>query len=412
VRDGVNGLLVEPDAPLRWRNGIRAPAAEPGARRGLRPARPRHGRESLRTDDANLRTLLPAAGAGRTSAAPIASLLEGRRDEAQQGRLRDERLPCLSETFIANEIHQLERLGLEMRLYSVKDEREPVVHPVVGAIRAPLTYLPEATSLSATTLRQWLRDNLGTFWAAHAEVARRRPRRGWPRWAPPSGWAWKHRSREAGRALRAEEGLHQGIPAGRWIAQCRAAGRGRVAPARSLLPRVATITWFASRLSGLPFSFTAHAKDIYQTELNPAGCSNASWARRASSPPAPAPTRRSAGRHPRPDDVHAIYHGLDTDWFSPRVRLAREEAPLLLAVGRWWRRRASTAWWTPAPCCAAAACPSAASSWARRAAPARPARADRRARAGGVRAAARGCPAGTACARSTAAPRRSRCLAA
>ena len=32
---------------------------------------------------------------------------------------------------------------------------------------------------------------------------------------------------------------------------------------------VATITWFASRLTGLPFSFTAHAKDIYQAELNP-----------------------------------------------------------------------------------------------------------------------------------------------
>ena len=32
---------------------------------------------------------------------------------------------------------------------------------------------------------------------------------------------------------------------------------------------VATITWFASRLTGIPFSFTAHAKDIYQAELNP-----------------------------------------------------------------------------------------------------------------------------------------------
>jgi hypothetical protein len=46
--------------------------------------------------------------------------------------------PRLSETFIAHEIHQLERLGLALRLFAVKREPEPMVHPVVAAIRAPL----------------------------------------------------------------------------------------------------------------------------------------------------------------------------------------------------------------------------------------------------------------------------------
>jgi glycosyltransferase involved in cell wall biosynthesis len=98
---------------------------------------------------------------------------------------------------------------------------------------------------------------------------------------------------------------------------------------------VATITWFASHLSGLPFSFTAHAKDIYQAELNPGRllerkmgaarfvatctCANALVLR---------------ARHPRPDDVHAIYHGLDTQWFSLQPTPASSQAPLLLAVGR------------------------------------------------------------------------------
>jgi hypothetical protein len=58
--------------------------------------------------------------------------------------------PRLSETFIAHEIHQLERLGMDLRLFSVKRENEPHVHPVVAAIRAPLTYLPRASSLSGT----------------------------------------------------------------------------------------------------------------------------------------------------------------------------------------------------------------------------------------------------------------------
>ena len=83
--------------------------------------------------------------------------------------------PRLSETFIAHEIHQLEQLGLGLRLYAVKDEREALTHAVVGAIRAPLTYLPEASSLSGTTLVRWLRDNLGAFWRAHAALLRRRP---------------------------------------------------------------------------------------------------------------------------------------------------------------------------------------------------------------------------------------------
>jgi len=50
--------------------------------------------------------------------------------------------PRLSETFIAHEIHQIEQLGMRLRLFAVKRENEDKVHPVVAAIRAPLRYLP------------------------------------------------------------------------------------------------------------------------------------------------------------------------------------------------------------------------------------------------------------------------------
>ena len=83
--------------------------------------------------------------------------------------------PRLSETFITHEIHQLERLGLPLRLYSVKRENESVVHPVVEAIRAPLTYLPRASSLSGTSLPGWLKQNLPAFWRSHARVVVRHP---------------------------------------------------------------------------------------------------------------------------------------------------------------------------------------------------------------------------------------------
>ena len=32
-----------------------------------------------------------------------------------------------------------------------------------------------------------------------------------------------------------------------------------------------TVTWLAATITGLPFSFTGHAKDIYRPSLNPAG---------------------------------------------------------------------------------------------------------------------------------------------
>jgi glycosyltransferase involved in cell wall biosynthesis len=240
--------------------------------------------------------------------------------------------PRLSETFIANEIHQLERLGLALRLYTVKDEGERVVHPVVRAIRAPLVYLPAASSLSGTTLWRWLRDNLGAFWPAHAALLRTRPAAWIATAASALRLAWQHRT--APMTLR-KVFIKEFLQAG-WIAHA-AMSEGDVAHLHGhFCHGVATITWFASRLSGLPFSFTAHAKDIYQRELNPGRllerklgaarfvatctCANAQVLR---------------ARHPRPDDVHTIYHGLDTDWFAPRTAAQpMPTAPLLLAVGR------------------------------------------------------------------------------
>ncbi len=50
-------------------------------------------------------------------------------------------------------------------------------------------------------------------------------------------------------------------------------------------------------------------------------------------------------RHARPDEVHAIYHGLDTDWFAPAPKqegsaiAGRDLPPLILAVGRFVEKK-------------------------------------------------------------------------
>ena len=234
--------------------------------------------------------------------------------------------PRLSETFIAHEIHQLERAGLRLRLFVVKRENEDMVHPVVSAIRAPLSYLTGVTSLSGTTLTGWLRKNLPSFAAAHMAVAAAHPLRYARTLASTVALTWRHWPRKVF--------VKEFLQAGEIAAQLLADGRVQHLHGH-FCHGVATITWFTSRLTGIPFSFTAHAKDIYQAELNPGDllerklgaarfvatctCANAGVLR---------------ARHLRPDEVHTIYHGLDTDYFSPVRRPDTPEAPMILAVGR------------------------------------------------------------------------------
>lgn len=51
--------------------------------------------------------------------------------------------PRLSETFIAQEILSLERLGLDLQIYSLRHPTDSRAHPVHGEIRADVHYLPE-----------------------------------------------------------------------------------------------------------------------------------------------------------------------------------------------------------------------------------------------------------------------------
>ena len=68
--------------------------------------------------------------------------------------------PRLSETYIHSEIHRLERLGLPLRLYSIKPVEESEQgprHPVVERIKAQPVYLPDVSSVSGVSTIRWLR---------------------------------------------------------------------------------------------------------------------------------------------------------------------------------------------------------------------------------------------------------------
>src|SRR5712691_9869776 len=51
--------------------------------------------------------------------------------------------PRLSETFIRNEILELERQGLALRIFSLKQPAEAEARLAEGEVRSPISYLPD-----------------------------------------------------------------------------------------------------------------------------------------------------------------------------------------------------------------------------------------------------------------------------
>ncbi|HZR95059.1 MAG TPA: glycosyltransferase family 4 protein [Gaiellaceae bacterium] len=243
--------------------------------------------------------------------------------------------PRLSELFVASEIHRLEEVGLPLRLYVLKAADEDLRHPLVDRIRAPRTYLPQTTSLSQTTLVRWLCENLSAFLPALARVARRRPL-GLAR-AGAFAFAQSVRARRTfwspPRKLFAKE-LLIGVA----LADALLEDPGVRHIHAHFAHGATTVAWIASMVTGLPFSFTGHAKDIYSPSLNPGGLLPRKL-RAARFAVTCTEANREHLHELAPDAVvHRVYHGLNAELarLLERAAPARERAETfrILAVGR------------------------------------------------------------------------------
>jgi glycosyltransferase involved in cell wall biosynthesis len=221
--------------------------------------------------------------------------------------------PRVSETFIASEIHRVEQAGVPLRLFVIKpvEEREQGHdHPVLDAIEARPEYLPDPRGLT-NPLHLWRPDDVREFLPALRRCARRRPH----------GVARAARTAFA-QALRDRRSRFSGprkVYIKELIQAITLADRLNHAPdVRHLHAHFAhgttTITWLAACITGLPFSFTGHARDIYAPELNPHG-----WLRRKLLAARFVVTCTEANvRHLRAiaprATIHLVYHGLSADF--------------------------------------------------------------------------------------------------
>ena len=240
--------------------------------------------------------------------------------------------PRISELFIASEIWRLEQTGLHIRLHVLKRPDEEQHHPVVDRIAAQPMYLPATTPLSNEPLHRWLRHNLAGFVPSLGRVARRHPVR-LTRAVCTAGAqsirahkGWRPRKIYAKELLQAVALADEVIAAGD-VGQLHA----------HFAHGTTTVTWLASIVAGLPFSFTAHAKDIYQQSLNPAGL----LARKMRQ--AQFVVTCTGANHAHLDgvesdaSVHLVYHGLNADFAQLVAAGATYEPPRiprLVSVGR------------------------------------------------------------------------------
>ncbi|WP_183864482.1 glycosyltransferase [Rhizobium sp. BK399] len=222
--------------------------------------------------------------------------------------------PRLSETFIAQELLGLEKAGFDLTLISMRRPTDKKRHPVHDEIKARVIYLPEYLHEEPLRVLKGLIASFGK---------------------PGIKALWKRFLKDLGRDVSRNRFRRLG----------QAFVLGREWPDNGgwlhahFIHTPASVTEYASILTGVPWTCSAHAKDIWTSpdwDLHEK-LGSARWT---------VTCTRSGYDHmrtltPRKDAVHLSYHGLDLARFghfagarSRRDGCDPADPVLLLSVGR------------------------------------------------------------------------------
>ncbi|MEL7543152.1 MAG: glycosyltransferase family 4 protein [Pseudomonadota bacterium] len=218
--------------------------------------------------------------------------------------------PRLSETFIAQELHGLQEAGLNFEIFALRRPHDDARHPVHEAITAPVHYLPEylrdaPLRVLGAVMRGMLRPGvfamLGRFFR---DVRRDRSR---------------NRIRRLGQAFVLAQELPDDVT---WLYA-------------HFLHTPASVTRYAAVLRGLPWSCSAHAKDIYTSsdwDLREK-LEDMDWLVTCTAANVDHLRALAPGRA---EKIDLLYHGLDFSRFpSPSRSDDLRDGPVrLLSVGR------------------------------------------------------------------------------
>ncbi len=222
--------------------------------------------------------------------------------------------PRLSETFIAQELLGLEQAGIELCIVSLRHPTDRNHHAVHDEIKASVNYLPEYLHDSVFRVMRGLFSSMmmpGFFIAFREFLADLRRD------------LTRNRVRRFGQALVLAAEWPDGA---QWLHA-------------HFIHTPASVAAYASRIRGIPWSVSAHAKDIWTSpDWELAGkLSSARWTVTCTA----VGHRHLQSLAPDPGRVHLSYHGLDLDRFpnfqkvlSTRDGGQPDDPVIILSVGR------------------------------------------------------------------------------
>ncbi|GAB4111404.1 MAG: glycosyltransferase family 4 protein [Roseiflexaceae bacterium] len=223
------------------------------------------------------------------------------------------RYPRYSETFVVNEILAHEVAGVEIEIFALRPTVDRHFQDIISRVRAPVNYLYlPADGLMADTLAA---DALkaADFWAAVEATARTIPD------------IWDHLSAAKGETAR---DVYQALILAREVRR-KQLNHLHAHFATS----AATVTRLAARFSGISYSLTAHAKDIFHESVQLDDLRRKLVEARAVITVSDFNVQYLQGIFGADaESVRRIYNGMDLDRFPYRTPAHRP--PVILSVGR------------------------------------------------------------------------------
>lgn len=211
------------------------------------------------------------------------------------------RYPRYSETFIVNEILAHEQAGLDVRIFSLLPPQDTHFQDAIARVRAPVRYLPAV----AGKARGWweeltaLAQDYPTVWEA-------------------LGKAQNDSAREVLQAL---------------VLSREICAQGITHLHAHFATSATTVARLAAEICGIPYSFTAHAKDIFHEDVATDALSrkfaDAEFVVTVSDYNRDYLSNRLPGHANR---IERIYNGLDLSQFA--FRAPERRRPEIITVGR------------------------------------------------------------------------------
>ena len=221
--------------------------------------------------------------------------------------------PRISESFISNEILLLEKHGFSIHIFSMRHPREDFCHDSVKQIKASVDYLPSSILLFLPGLiyhNVLLAIKRPFLYIKSLRIAFRRFLR-------------TYKSATLKHLLQAGYLVHRFLP-DKQVEHLHA----------HFAHSPTSVAMFASHLSGLPFSFTAHAKDIYTSHKRQLR-EKISLARFVVTCTGYNQKYLTNISQDKVYPIHRIYHGIDTTLFSPNNSRSKLSPPYrILTVAR------------------------------------------------------------------------------